>query len=89
MGAYERITVTVPTEIATALRRSVEEGEYATESEIIRGALEDWSRVRAAEQAKVDELRLAIAEGERGPGLPAAQVFDEVRARIRGRQNAA
>lgn len=81
--ATERLTVTVPAELAHTMRASVEQGEYAAESEIVREALGDWSRRRAAEQRDLEALREAVRIGdESGPGIPAAQVYAELRAII-------
>ena len=80
MAGIERITVTVPTEMAAALRDSVDEGEYATTSEIVREALREWSRQREREQGERDLLRQLVAQGDAsGPGIPAGEVFAELR----------
>ena len=42
MSKLERITVTMPAEMAARLRAAVERGEYATTSEVVREALRDW-----------------------------------------------
>lgn len=42
MAKLERITVTMPQEMAARLRAAVERGEYATTSEVVREALRDW-----------------------------------------------
>lgn len=79
MGAIERITVTLPAEMAATLRRTVDGGEYATTSEIVREALRDWTRARDAEQRELEALRALIREGdESGPGIPAEEVFAEL-----------
>ena len=39
MSKLERITVTMPAEMAARLRAAVERGEYATTSEVVREAL--------------------------------------------------
>jgi antitoxin ParD1/3/4 len=82
MPAVERMTVTMPAEMAETLRRTVAGGEYASTSEVVREALRDWTRSRDAERRDLDALRAAIRAGlDSGPGLPADQVFAELRAR--------
>lgn len=82
MSAVERMTVTMPAEMAETLRRTVAGGEYASTSEVVREALREWTRSRDAERRDLDALRAAIRAGlESGPGLPADQVFAELRAR--------
>lgn len=82
MPAVERMTVTMPAEMAETLRRTVAGGEYASTSEVVREALREWTRSRDAERRDLDALRAAIKVGlDSGPGLPADQVFAELRAR--------
>jgi len=78
----ERMTITMPAEMADTLRQTVETGEYASTSEVVREALRDWARARDAERRELDELRAAIRAGlDSGPGIPAEEVFAELRAR--------
>lgn len=82
MPAVERMTITMPSEMADTLRQTVAGGEYASTSEVIREALRDWVRNRDAERRDLEVLRAAIKAGlDSGPGLPADQVFAELRAR--------
>ncbi len=82
MPAIERMTVTMPAEMAETLRRTVAGGEYASTSEVVREALREWTRRRDAERQDLDALRAAIRAGlDSGPGLPAEEVFAELRAR--------
>lgn len=82
MPAVERLTVTMPAEMAETLRRTVAGGEYASTSEVVREALREWTRARDAERRDLDTLRAAIRTGlDSGPGIAADQVFAELRAR--------
>lgn len=49
--------------MAQAVRGAVEEGEYASSSEIIREALSDWRNKRALQQQALAEMRAQIQEG--------------------------
>jgi len=83
MANVERVTVTVSAEQAAILRHTVEDGEYASTSEIVREALRDWTRKRDNELRDLEVLRAAIREGlDSGPGIPAEKVFAELRARF-------
>lgn len=87
MSTIERLTITMPAEMAAVLRSTVEGGEYATTSEIVREALRDWTRARDSERRDLDALREAIRIGdESGPGIPAAEVFAELRQMIADRR---
>ncbi len=82
MSAVERMTVTMPAEMAETLRRTVAGGEYASTSEVVREALREWAHARDAERRDLETLRAAIRAGfDSGPGIPADQVFAELRAR--------
>jgi len=83
MGAIERLTITVPSEMAAIVKAAVEGGEYASTSEVIRDALRGWMREQDATRRELDELRAAIRVGlESGPGVPAEQVYAELRGLI-------
>ena len=83
MGAFERITVKLPSETAEVLRRSVADGEFGSTSEIIDLALRDWVRAQGSDKLQLQRLRLIIAEGDdSGPSIPAGKAFAQVRARI-------
>ena len=82
MPAVERMTITMPAELAETLRQTVAGGEYASTSEVVREALREWTRRRDAERQDLEALRVAIRAGlDSGPALPADQVFAELRAR--------
>lgn len=68
--------------MAETLRQTVAGGEYASTSEVVREALRDWTRRRDAERQDLEALRAAVKAGlDGGPGIPADQVFAELRAR--------
>jgi len=88
MSTIERMTITVPSEMAATLRQSVDGGEYASTSEVVREALREWMRRRDTDRRDLDALREAIRLGdESGSSIPAETVFAELRdviARRRG-----
>lgn len=82
MPSTERMTITMPSDMAETLRHTVAGGEYASTSEVVREALRDWTRNRDTERRELEALRNAIKAGlDSGPGLPADEVFAELRAR--------
>ena len=90
MAAIERISITLPAEMAASLRHTVEGGQYASTSEIVREALREWSRRRDDELRDLDALREAVKTGDAsGPSIPADEVFAELRRMIAVRRAAA
>jgi len=88
MSNIERMTVTMPAEMAATLRQTVAGGEYASTSEVVREALREWVRSRDQDQRDLQALRQAIREGdESGVGIPAAEVFAELRQIIADRRS--
>jgi antitoxin ParD1/3/4 len=82
MSAIERMTITMPAEMAATLRQTVAGGEYASTSEVVREALREWTRARDIERRDLESLREAIQAGlNSGPGIPAEEVFADLRAR--------
>ncbi len=76
MAKTEELSITLPTELARAVREAVEAGEYATASEAIREALRDWQRKRKLRQLW-DE---GIASGSAGE-LDVNELLREARKR--------
>ena len=77
----------LPAEMAASLRLTVEEGQYASTSEIVREALREWTRRRDEELRDLETLREAVRIGdESGPGIAAGEVFAELRQLIASRR---
>ena len=90
MAAVERLSITLPAEMAATLRRTVDGGQYASTSEIIREALREWARKRDDDRRDLDALREAVRLGDdSGPGIPADEVFAELRQMIAKRRASA
>ncbi|MCE2564586.1 type II toxin-antitoxin system ParD family antitoxin [Komagataeibacter sp. FNDCF1] len=88
MSTIERMTITVPSEMAAILRQSVDGGEYASTSEVVREALREWMRRRDTDRRDLDTLREAIRLGdESGSSIPAETVFAELRDMIARRRS--
>jgi antitoxin ParD1/3/4 len=82
MSAIERMTITIPSEMAATVREAVAGGEYASTSEVIRDALRAWVRVHDEERRELAALRDAIRVGlDSGPPIAAEEVFAQLRAR--------
>lgn len=63
MADIERITITLSTDMATVVRRAVEDGDYVSTSEVVRAALRDWKMKRALQLEELASLKSDIDEG--------------------------
>ena len=89
MSAIERMTITLPAEMAATLRQTVAGGDYASTSEVVREALREWTRQRDAERRDLEALREAIRIGlDSGPSIPAEDVYAQLHAIIAERRAA-
>lgn len=79
----------MPTSVAlgdhfeTFVKSQVASGRFNNASEVVREGLrllEDHEELR---RLRLEQLRAEIARGLEGPAIPAEQVFDTVRARVR------
>ena len=63
MGAIERLTITLPADMARLVKDAVDEGDYASTSEVIREALLDWKLKRESRLYKLAELKAEMDNG--------------------------
>jgi putative addiction module CopG family antidote len=73
-------------ELDSYVEQSVRSGHYDNASEVIRAAIREQSE--EDDKAKVEALRVAIAEGLQGPFLDGPTVIAELRGRVRLRTDA-
>jgi antitoxin ParD1/3/4 len=72
----EKLSITLPVDMARMVRDKVEGGSYASNSEVIREALRIWQEREAMKVHRLDEIRARIAESVNDPraSLPATEV---------------
>jgi antitoxin ParD1/3/4 len=85
----EKITIALPSEMATLVRQAVETGEYASSSEVIQDALRDWNHKRLLRQQGVDELRQVWqqARDDSRPAVAADEVLDRLERKYQAMVN--
>ena len=81
MPDIERLTITMPAEMAAVVKDAVAGGDYASSSEVVREALRDWKTKRALRLHELASLKALtdLAEGR-------VRDFDAARIIERGRQ---
>ncbi len=62
MRPAEKLSITLPAEMARMVRDKVEGGAYASNSEVIREALRTWQDREAMKAQRLDEIRERIAD---------------------------
>lgn len=78
------VHLSLPDDLAAEISAAVGRGEYASESDAVLGAVEEWRAQRQADAIGVEELRRLVQEGiESGPGR--FETFEDIRAEARRR----
>ena len=63
-STLERLTVTMPVEMAATIKQAVDEGEYASTSEVVREAIRLLKRVEEQRALRTERLRAAVRDGD-------------------------
>lgn len=59
----ERLTITMPGDLAAIVKAAVAEGDYASTSEVVREALREWKIKRAIRHEEIAALKADIDKG--------------------------
>ncbi|GLS17556.1 addiction module antitoxin [Labrys miyagiensis] len=85
MQGVERLSITLPAEMARLIRAKVEEGRYASNSEVIREAMRSWQEREQAREERLAAIRAKIDEADNDPrpSLSGAEVDRHFEERLR------
>jgi antitoxin ParD1/3/4 len=86
MAGIERLTITLPSDIAAVVKGAVEGGDYASSSEGVREALRDWKLKRALQLQELAALKADIDKGLTDLAEGRVRDFDADRIIERGRR---
>ena len=86
MAEIERLTITIPRDMAAVMRKAVDGGDYASTSEVVREALRDWKAKRAIRINEMEALKADIDEGLADLAAGRVKDFDADRIIARGRK---
>jgi antitoxin ParD1/3/4 len=86
MAEIERLTITLPAEMAAIVKGAVEEGDYASNSEVVREALRDWKMKRVLQLQELASLKADIDVGLADVAAGRVADFDPDRIIERGRK---
>jgi antitoxin ParD1/3/4 len=63
MSTIERMTITMPADMAAVVKAAVDDGDYASTSEVVRDALREWKMKRAIQIQEIAALKADIDKG--------------------------
>jgi antitoxin ParD1/3/4 len=86
MAEIERMTITLPADMAAVVKSAVKGGDYASTSEVVREALRDWKTKRALQLEELAALKAAIDKGLADLAEGRVKDFDADRIIERGRR---
>ena len=84
MADIERLTITLPADMAKLIKGAVDDGDYASSSEVIREALRDWKMKRKLRLGQLAELKADIDRGLADVAQGRLAKFDAKRIIARG-----
>ncbi len=84
MATVEKLSISLPPELAALVRDAVDQGDYASSSEVVRDALRDWKQLREQRNAALGDLGRIWDQGvDSGKGR--FRSIDEIKAEGRRR----
>ncbi len=85
-STIERLTVTMPADMAALIKDAVAGGDYASTSEVVREAMREWKAKRAVQQQEFVNLKADIEKGLADLAAGQTKPFDSAKIIERGRK---
>ena len=86
MPEIERMTITLPSDMAAVVKGAVEGGDYASSSEVVREAIRDWKMKRTLQLKELESIKADIDKGMADLADGRVKDFDAARIVERGRK---
>src|ERR1700722_3273558 len=86
MSTIERMTITMPADMAAVIKAAVDSGDYASTSEVVRDALREWKMKRAIQLQEIAALKIDIDKGLADVAAGRVKDFDAKKIVERGRK---
>ncbi len=86
MSTIERMTITMPSDMAAEIKAAVAAGDYASTSEVVRDALRDWKTRRAIQLHELAALKTDIDKGLADVAAGRVKDFDKKKIIERGKK---
>jgi len=80
MQNAEKISITMSPDMLRVIRESVEAGEYASTSEVLRDAVRLWQRQRTEDAERLTAIRTRVRRSLDDPrrSIPIDEAFDRI-----------
>lgn len=90
-SSIEKVSIALPPEMLSIVRKAVEKGEYASSSEVVREALRDWSHKRTLREKGLEELRRVWQQAleDNSKGVSPHDVFERLERKYQAIADAA
>ena len=91
MASIEKISIALPQEMVSTVRRAVESGEYSSSSEVVREALRDWTQKRTLRAMGLEELRRVWQQAieDDSPGVSPHDIIERLERKYQALADAA
>jgi antitoxin ParD1/3/4 len=78
----EKLSITLPTEMARTIKNKVDAGTYASTSEVIREAVRLWQRQEEEHTERLATIRARVQRSlaDERPDVPLSEAFDRIAA---------
>jgi antitoxin ParD1/3/4 len=86
MASIERMTITMPSDMAAIVKAAVDGGDYASTSEVVREALREWKLKRVVQGQELAALKADIEKGLADVAAGRLHSFDKAKIVARGRK---
>ena len=86
MSTIERMTITMPADMAAVVKAAVDAGDYASTSEVVRDALREWKMRRTIQLQEIASLKADIDKGLADVAAGRVKDFDTKKIVERGRK---
>jgi antitoxin ParD1/3/4 len=86
VSTIERMTITMPADMASVVKAAVDSGDYASTSEVVRDALREWKMKRAIQIQEIASLKADIDKGLAEVAAGRVTNFDKKKIVERGRK---
>lgn len=86
MSNIERMTITMPSDMAALIKAAVDGGDYASTSEVVREAMREWKIKRVVQGQELAALKADIDKGLADVSAGRVRSFDKAKIIARGRK---